>query len=94
MRGILAITYLPVSHFAPNDTPTYETAGLTLIGILSPGYGAGHDAFYLARVAPSGMIFIPCEDGISHNPIESATSEDCAAGCQVLLEVAMSRAGL
>jgi N-carbamoyl-L-amino-acid hydrolase len=40
------------------------------------------------------MIFIPCEDGISHNPIESATREDCGAGCQVLLEVAMKRAGL
>jgi N-carbamoyl-L-amino-acid hydrolase len=56
--------------------------------------GAGHDAFYLARVAPTGMIFIPCEEGISHNPIESASKDDCAAGCQVLLEVAMKRAGV
>ncbi|MDC1287264.1 Zn-dependent hydrolase [Gammaproteobacteria bacterium] len=54
--------------------------------------GAGHDAFYLAQVAPTGMIFIPCSDGISHNPIESATQEDCAAGCQVLLDVALQRA--
>lgn len=56
--------------------------------------GAGHDAFYLARVAPTAMVFIPCENGISHNPIESATKQDCAAGCQVILEVAMKRAGL
>jgi len=55
--------------------------------------GAGHDAFYLARVAPTGMIFIPCSGGISHNPIESATKEDCAAGCQVLFDAALHRAG-
>ena len=36
MRGILAITYLPVSQFAPNNITNDETAGLTLIGILSP----------------------------------------------------------
>ncbi len=54
--------------------------------------GAGHDAVYLAGVAPAGMIFIPCEDGISHNEIENATQEDCAAGCQVLLHAALMRA--
>ena len=42
--------------------------------------GAGHDACYVARVAPTGMIFVPCEGGISHNEIESATSEDLEAG--------------
>lgn len=55
--------------------------------------GAGHDAVYLAGVGPAGMIFIPCEDGISHNEIENATQEDCAAGCQVLLHAALARAG-
>jgi N-carbamoyl-L-amino-acid hydrolase len=34
--------------------------------------GAGHDAIYMARLAPAGMIFIPCKDGISHNEIEDA----------------------
>ena len=48
--------------------------------------GAGHDACYVARVAPTGMIFVPCEDGISHNEIENATPEDLAAGCQTLLD--------
>jgi N-carbamoyl-L-amino-acid hydrolase len=47
--------------------------------------GAGHDAVYLARVAPTAMIFVPCEGGISHNEIEAATLADCGAGTQVLL---------
>jgi beta-ureidopropionase / N-carbamoyl-L-amino-acid hydrolase len=47
--------------------------------------GAGHDACNMALIAPTSMIFIPCKDGISHNEIESATPEDCAAGCDVLL---------
>ena len=47
--------------------------------------GAGHDAGYIARVAPVGMIFVPCAEGISHNEIESALPEDLAAGCNVLM---------
>ncbi len=47
--------------------------------------GAGHDACNMAMIAPTSMIFIPCEDGISHNEIESATKEDCSAGADVLL---------
>lgn len=56
--------------------------------------GAGHDAVYVARIAPSAMIFIPCEGGISHNEIESATPADLAAGCNVLLHAALKRAGI
>lgn len=48
--------------------------------------GAGHDAAYIARVAPTTMIFVPCAGGISHNEAESATLGDCGAGAQVLLE--------
>jgi N-carbamoyl-L-amino-acid hydrolase len=47
--------------------------------------GAGHDSVYVSRVAPTGMIFIPCKDGLSHNEAESATREDAGAGCDVLL---------
>jgi len=54
--------------------------------------GAGHDACYVARVAPTAMVFVPCEDGISHNEIENATPEDLAAGAQVLLQAAVTRA--
>ena len=55
--------------------------------------GAGHDAVYVAKIAPAGMIFVPCEDGISHNEIENATPDDLAAGCQVLLHAMLEKAG-
>jgi N-carbamoyl-L-amino-acid hydrolase len=55
--------------------------------------GAGHDACYISRVAPTGMVFVPCKDGISHNEIESATPEDLAAGANVLLHAMLERAG-
>jgi len=54
--------------------------------------GAGHDAVYMAKLAPSGMIFIPCKDGISHNEIESAKPEHITAGCNVLLHAMLERA--
>jgi len=56
--------------------------------------GAGHDAVYTARLAPSGMIFIPCKDGISHNEIEDAKPEHIAAGCNVLLHAMLAKAGV
>ncbi len=56
--------------------------------------GAGHDAVYMARLAPAGMIFIPCKDGISHNEIESAEPEHISAGCNVLLHAMLERAGV
>ena len=46
--------------------------------------GASHDAMYMARVCPTGMIFVPCEKGISHNEAESARPDDLAAGARVL----------
>jgi N-carbamoyl-L-amino-acid hydrolase len=66
-----------------------EANGFSYRDIVS---GAGHDACYIARVAPTAMVFIPCEGGISHNEIESATPEHVAAGCQVLLEAMLERA--
>ncbi|MEI6802721.1 MAG: Zn-dependent hydrolase [Burkholderiales bacterium] len=56
--------------------------------------GAGHDAVYMAKLAPSGMIFIPCKDGISHNEIEDAKPEHISAGCNVLLHAVLERAGV
>ena len=56
--------------------------------------GAGHDAVYMARLAPAGMIFIPCKDGISHNEIEDAKPEHIEAGCNVLLHAMLERAGV
>ncbi len=54
--------------------------------------GAGHDACYVARVAPTSMIFVPCENGISHNEIENATFDDLAAGANVLLRAMITMA--
>jgi N-carbamoyl-L-amino-acid hydrolase len=71
----------------------------TTAGALGYGHrdivsGAGHDAFHLAKVAPTGMIFIPCADGLSHNEAESATADDLEAGCNVLLHAVLDRAGV
>jgi N-carbamoyl-L-amino-acid hydrolase len=46
----------------------------------------------MAPLAPTGMIFIPCKDGISHNEIEDANPEHITAGCNVLLQVMLERA--
>ena len=55
--------------------------------------GAGHDACYMARVAPTAMIFVPCVGGISHNEIEDAKPADLTAGGNVLLNVVLDSAG-
>jgi beta-ureidopropionase / N-carbamoyl-L-amino-acid hydrolase len=49
--------------------------------------GAGHDAQMLARVCPTGMVFVPSRGGVSHNPTEFTEPEHLAAGVQVLAEV-------
>jgi N-carbamoyl-L-amino-acid hydrolase len=59
-----------------------EEAGFATRDMVS---GAGHDAVYVSRVAPTTMIFVPCLRGISHNEAESTSLEECAAGAQVLL---------
>lgn len=51
--------------------------------------GAGHDAQMLARVCPSGMVFVPSAGGISHNPAEHTETDHLAAGADVLLDVMM-----
>ena len=51
--------------------------------------GAGHDACYVSRVAPTTMIFVPCAGGISHNEAESTAPDECAAGAQVLLNAVL-----
>ncbi len=68
-----------------------ERAGLSHMELVS---GAGHDAVYVARTAPTAMIFVPCKDGISHNEIEDARPEHLAAGADVLLHAMLARAGV
>lgn len=48
--------------------------------------GAGHDAAFVADIAPAAMVFVPCKDGKSHTPEEWAEPEAIAAGAAVILE--------
>ncbi len=54
--------------------------------------GAGHDACYIAKVAPASMIFTPCVDGVSHNEAEAISPEWAAAGTQVLMHAVLDKA--
>jgi N-carbamoyl-L-amino-acid hydrolase len=87
------VTYFPPCRFDAKMVASVRDAaaalGYTHRDIVS---GAGHDAVYVARVAPTAMIFVPCEGGISHNELESATPHDLAAGCNVLLHAVLARA--
>jgi N-carbamoyl-L-amino-acid hydrolase len=86
--------YAPVP-FAPDCIETVRSAaaalGLPSADIVS---GAGHDACYVSRVAPTGMIFIPCIGGLSHNELESITPQWAQAGASVLLHAVASSAGM
>ncbi|KVL25371.1 Zn-dependent hydrolase [Burkholderia sp. MSMB1835] len=85
-------TYAPIP-FAPRCVETVRDAaralGLSHMDIVS---GAGHDACYVARVAPTGMIFVPCVDGLSHNEAEAITPEWATAGADVLLHAVLKSA--
>lgn len=53
--------------------------------------GAGHDACYLNKVAPTAMIFVPCVDGLSHNEAEEISQEWSTAGADVLLQAILAK---
>jgi N-carbamoyl-L-amino-acid hydrolase len=83
-------SYKPVP-FAPSCVEAVRDAaaalGLSHMDIVS---GAGHDACYVARVAPTGMIFVPCVDGLSHNEAEAITPGWSEAGANVLLHAILA----
>jgi N-carbamoyl-L-amino-acid hydrolase len=66
-----------------------ERLGLSHRDIVS---GAGHDACYIARVAPTSMIFCPCVDGISHNEEEDISPQWAEAGANVLFHAVVETA--
>jgi N-carbamoyl-L-amino-acid hydrolase len=68
---------------------TAEALGLPHRRMVS---GANHDARFLAELCPTGMIFVPCERGVSHNEAENARPGDLAAGARVLAEVLLELA--
>lgn len=94
----LTYTLTPTADFPPLDFAAQcvdavrdaaQTLGFSHMDIVS---GAGHDAIFIAELGPAGMIFVPCEGGISHNEIEHAAPEDLAAGCAVLLRAMVGAA--
>jgi len=54
--------------------------------------GAFHDALFVARACPVGMVFVRCRDGISHNPLEYAAPSDVTAGARVLMSALLELA--
>ena len=62
------------------------------IDYLHMNSGAGHDAMHMAKLAPTTMIFIPCKEGISHNPAEFAKLEDICRAVEVLAKLLESEA--
>ncbi|MBF6616904.1 MAG: Zn-dependent hydrolase [Candidimonas sp.] len=96
----LQVTLEPVVYFPPQAFDP-ELVGLIdqyardlSYSVMPTVSGAGHDAVYLARVAPTAMIFVPCKDGISHNEIEDARPEHLEAGCNLLLHAMLHVAGV
>jgi N-carbamoyl-L-amino-acid hydrolase len=89
------VSYYPPCPFHPDCVGAVRKAadrlGYSTMDVVS---GAGHDAIYVARLAPAGMIFVPCKDGISHNEIEDAQPAHLEAGCNVLLHAMLERANI
>lgn len=92
---IREVVYFPPQPFTPDLVHGIrlraEALGYSAMDVVS---GAGHDAVYLARLAPTAMIFVPCANGISHNEIEDAKPEHLEAGCNVLLQSMLASAGV
>ncbi|MBY4677017.1 Zn-dependent hydrolase [Marinobacterium arenosum] len=75
--------FAPVEFNASDDVKAAaEALGYSHMDIYA---GAGHDACYMADLVPTGMVFTPCENGISHNEVENTRPEQCEAGANVLL---------
>lgn len=89
------VVYFPPQPFTPHLVEAVRThaagLGYSAMDVVS---GAGHDAVYVARMAPAAMIFVPCAGGISHNEIEDAEPAHLEAGCNVLLRAMLAAAGV
>jgi len=83
---------LPESVFHKDCIEAVRSAAVSAVGaskIMEMRSGAGHDAAWASKVVKSSMIFVPSKDGISHNPAEYTSAEDCALGCQILLQAVL-----
>lgn len=78
-------------HFHPDCISCVRESALDLFGqdadrlMKDLVSGAGHDSCYTSMRCPTSMIFVPSKDGLSHNPKEYTSPEDCALGAQVLM---------
>jgi len=83
---------LPESVFHKDCIETVWAAAKGEVGlssIMEMKSGAGHDAAWTSKVVKTSMIFVPSKDGISHNPDEYTSPEDCELGAQVLLQAVL-----
>ena len=96
----LGCTVEPVGHFDPvtfdltlvdRVRHTAERLGYSHMNIVS---GAGHDACWINRIAPTVMIMCPCEGGLSHNEAEAITPDWAARGTDVLFHAVVETAGI
>lgn len=85
--GIDPITFDPDCVDAVREAA--KTLGYSHRDIVS---GAGHDACWINRVAPTAMVFCPCVGGLSHNEAEEISPEWARAGVDVLLHAVLSKA--
>uniref|UniRef100_UPI0040476357 Zn-dependent hydrolase n=1 Tax=Yoonia sp. TaxID=2212373 RepID=UPI0040476357 len=94
----LTMTIEPVGHF---DPVTFDEGCVTAVRSAAErlGYshmdlisGAGHDACWINRVAPTAMVMCPCVDGLSHNEAEDISKEWAAAGADVLFHAVVETA--
>lgn len=97
-RGKCEVKVMPLLYDPPLEFPksiraridaAAQSLHLPAMELPSP---AGHDSRYMHYFCPTGMIFIPCKNGLSHNEAESITPEDALAGAKVLADVAWDMA--
>lgn len=93
--ALTQVSHYPAAPFHPECREAVRSAA-TSLGYSSRDIvsGAGHDAVYMSMLAPTGMIFIPCKDGISHNETEYSSPEQVTAGANVLLHAVLDKAGV
>jgi len=80
----------PATKFHPDCIAAVRASAISVLGderlAREMTSGAGHDSVYASRRCPTSMIFVPCRNGVSHNPEEYTSPEDCALGAQVLCQ--------
>ncbi|OTA61538.1 amidase [Hypoxylon sp. EC38] len=74
----------PATVFHPDCIAAAVTGSTSLVRDMTSG--AGHDSVYASRRCPTSMIFVPSKNGVSHNPEEYTSPEDCAIGAEVLMQ--------